>query len=41
MGHVEACVAQELLEFGIFHSVFVHDGGSGEAELVRGAVFYA
>ena len=39
MGHVEAGVAQELLELGVFHSVFVHDGGGREAEFVGGAIF--
>ena len=41
MGHVETGMAQELLELSVFHSVLVHDGGSGEAEFVGGAVFYA
>lgn len=41
MGHVEAGVAQELLELSVFHSVLVHDGRGGETEFVGGAVFYA
>lgn len=39
MGHVETGVTHELLEFSIFHSVFVHDGGGGESKLVGRAVF--
>ncbi|MDR7871657.1 MAG: hypothetical protein RIN55_12540 [Tissierellaceae bacterium] len=39
MGHVETGVAQELLELGIFRSVFVHDEGGGESKLVGGAIF--
>ena len=34
MGHVEAGITQELLEFGVFHSVFVHDGDGGESKPV-------
>ena len=34
MSHVEAGVVQEFLELGVFYSVFVHDGGSGEYKLV-------
>jgi len=39
VGHVKTSVAKEFLEFSIFHSVLVHDGGGGEAEFVGGAVF--
>ena len=41
MRHGETGMAQELLKLGVFHSVLVHDGSGGEAELVGGAVFYA
>lgn len=34
VSHVEAGMAQELLELGIFHSI---GGGGGEAELVGGS----
>jgi hypothetical protein len=34
-------LSQKLLKLGVFDSVFVHDGGGGEAELAGGTVFYA
>lgn len=39
VGQGLAGVAKEFLKIGIFHSVFVHDRGGVEAELVGGAVF--